>query len=75
MIDCRTDSARKESMNRVNPLYVLRNYLAQQAIDQAEKNEFGEIQTLLDLLRNPYTEQAGREQYAQKLVFRFGVMR
>jgi uncharacterized protein YdiU (UPF0061 family) len=53
-------------MNRVNPLYVLRNYLAQQAIDQAEKNEFGEIQTLLDLLRNPYTEQAGREQYAQK---------
>lgn len=66
MIDGRTDSARKESMNRVNPLYVLRNYLAQQAIDQAEKNEFGEIQTLLDLLRNPYTEQAGREQYAQK---------
>jgi uncharacterized protein YdiU (UPF0061 family) len=53
-------------MNRVNPLYVLRNYLAQQAIDQAEKNEFGEIQTLLDLLRNPYTEQAGREPYAQK---------
>jgi uncharacterized protein YdiU (UPF0061 family) len=66
MIDGRSDSARKESMNRVNPLYVLRNYLAQQAIDQAEKNEFGEIQTLLDLLRNPYTEQPGREQYAQK---------
>ncbi len=66
MIDGRSDSARKGSMNRVNPLYVLRNYLAQQAIDQAEKNEFGEIDTLLDLLRNPYTEQPGREQYAQK---------
>ncbi len=66
MIDGRTDTVRKESMNRVNPLYVLRNYLAQQAIDQAEKNEFGEILTLLDLLRNPYTEQPGREQYGQK---------
>lgn len=64
--DGQSDHVRKENMNRVNPLYVLRNYLAQQAIDLAEKNEFAEVQNLLDVLRNPYAEQAGREAYALK---------
>ncbi len=54
----------RESMNRVNPLYVLRNHLAEQAIQAAAKDDASEIDTLLKLLRDPYTERAGFEAYA-----------
>ncbi|QRF90388.1 hypothetical protein CLH39_09175 [Alcaligenes faecalis] len=54
----------RESMNRVNPLYVLRNHLAEQAIQAAAKDDASEIDTLLMLLRDPYTERAGFEAYA-----------
>jgi serine/tyrosine/threonine adenylyltransferase len=59
-------SARLEKMQSHNPRYVLRNYMAQQAIDLAEQNDTSMIETLLNLLRNPYTVQAGMEQFEQK---------
>ncbi len=55
---------RKEQMDSVNPKYVLRNYLAQLAIDKAEQGDFSLVEELLDLLRDPYGEQPEREQYA-----------
>ncbi len=59
------DAERRERMNRVNPKYVLRNYLAHTALLQAtEKKDFAEIARLLELLQNPYTERPDRERYA-----------
>jgi len=58
------DSERKQRMNRVNPKFILRNYLAQQAIDQAEGGDYSEIETLHRLLQHPFDEQPEYERYA-----------
>ncbi len=59
-------SQRATQMNLVNPKYVLRNYLAQLAIDDAEKGDFALVNTLLDVLRNPYDEQPEHSRFAAK---------
>jgi uncharacterized protein YdiU (UPF0061 family) len=59
-----TDAERRERMNRINPKYVLRNYLAQVAIDKAQQKDFTEIGRLLTLLQHPYSDQPGMEAYA-----------
>lgn len=61
-----SDEERREWMNAVNPKYVLRNYLAQLAIDKAEAGDPALVEELLDLLRRPYDEQPEREEYAAK---------
>ncbi len=61
-----SDKMRRVKMNQVNPKYVLRNYLAQLAIDKAEQNDFSMVNELLELLRHPYAEQQEMEHYAVK---------
>ena len=59
------DAARRPRMDRVNPKYVLRNYLAQTAIEAAQRKDFGEIARLLHVLRNPYDEWPQYAAYSQ----------
>ena len=58
------DTRRKQAMDKVNPKYVLRNYLAQIAIDKAQNKDFSEVKNLLNVLQRPFDEQTEHEQYA-----------
>ncbi len=60
-----SDEDRRAAMNAVNPNYVLRNYLAQLAIDAAERDDFEPVVELLDVLRTPYAEIDGRRSFAE----------
>ena len=61
-----TDEQRKAQMNQVNPKYVLRNYMAQLAIDAADKGDYSIIEELYELLKNPYAEQKEKEKWFAK---------
>ena len=60
------DAVRRENMNAVNPKYVLRNYLAQLAIDKADQGDFSMIHDLMEMLRRPYQDQPEYDQFAAK---------
>jgi uncharacterized protein YdiU (UPF0061 family) len=57
---------RQLRMNQANPQFVLRNYLAQQAIDAALQDDTRELATLLGVFERPYAEQPTYSAYAQK---------
>ncbi|KAB8041605.1 protein adenylyltransferase SelO [Janthinobacterium aquaticum] len=58
------DAQRKLAMDRVNPKYVLRNYLAQVAIEKAQQHDYSEIARLLAVLQKPFDEQPEHQHYA-----------
>jgi protein adenylyltransferase len=59
-------AARRSRMNAVNPKYVLRNYLAQLAIDDAERGDYTLLAELHDVLRKPYDEQPDKARFFAK---------
>ena len=58
------DAPRREAMHRINPKYVLRNYLVQIAIEKAQNKDFSEVAKLLNILEKPFDEQPENEKYA-----------
>ncbi|WP_231880931.1 protein adenylyltransferase SelO [Halothiobacillus diazotrophicus] len=58
------DAERAERMNRVNPKYILRNHLAQMAIERAEEGDFSEVERLMTVLARPFDAQPEFEGYA-----------
>lgn len=63
-VEACSDSARRELMETFNPLYVPRNWLAQQAIDAAERGDLEPLQQLTAALRQPYRQRDGMDAYA-----------
>ena len=61
-----TDEERKAKMNTVNPKYVLRNYMAQIAIDNADNGDYSTIDELYQLLKKPYDEQPDNKKWFAK---------
>lgn len=60
-----SEQARVTQMNQINPKYILRNYLAQIAIEKAQQDkDYSEIEVLLRLLRKPFDEQPDMAKYA-----------
>ncbi len=59
------DETRQALMNTVNPKYVLRNHLAQRAIELAQQDDFSEVHKLQKILSNPFGEQPEHHQYSQ----------
>jgi uncharacterized protein YdiU (UPF0061 family) len=59
-----TDAERAAQMNQVNPKFILRNHLAQQAIEMAQGDDFSEVNRLQHILSRPFDEQPEFEQYA-----------
>jgi len=66
-IDQDKSSDRVELMNSVNPKYILRNYLAEEAIREAQdQKRYDKIATLFELLRKPFDEHQGLELYTNE---------
>lgn len=62
--ETRAHDEREYAMRRVNPKYVLRNYLAQQVIQEAQNGDYEPMEELLKVLQRPYDEQPENEAYA-----------
>ena len=61
------NEARRQKMRSVNPRVVLKNYLAEQVIREAEKEEFTACEEMLELLQNPFGEAEKQPKVCQIL--------
>jgi len=64
--ETRSPDALAAAMDATNPKFVLRNWLAQDAIDAAHAGDFTKVQRLLAVMERPFDEQSGNDDLAQK---------
>ncbi|XP_014639072.1 PREDICTED: UPF0061 protein ETA_18310-like isoform X1 [Ceratotherium simum simum] len=56
-----SDSERRERMTTVNPRYVLKNWMAESAVQKAERNDFSEVRLLQQVLQHPFQKHSAAE--------------
>tara|TARA_B100000614_G_scaffold143285_1_gene127341 strand:- start:362 stop:1789 length:1428 start_codon:yes stop_codon:yes gene_type:complete len=64
-VEKNTSEKRKQIMEESNPKYILRNYLAQEAIQDAENSDFSKLYDLIEVLKKPYQDNKNFEDYAK----------
>jgi len=62
-VNCEPDADRSNRMFSVNPKYILRNHIVQRAIEMAENDDFSEVEKLLEILSQPYSDHPVDEFY------------
>jgi uncharacterized protein YdiU (UPF0061 family) len=63
------------AMDAVNPVYVPRNQLVEEALTAATAGDLAPVQRLIDVLDRPYEERPGLERYAAPAPPEFGAYR
>lgn len=63
-LEARPQAVRQAAMRASNPKYILRNYLAEQAIQAAQQGDFSLIARLYDCLQHPFDEQPQYQAFA-----------
>ncbi len=61
-----------DAMDRVNPVYIPRNHLVEEALAAATAGDMGPLQNLLSAVTSPYDERAGLQRYAEPAPEEFG---
>ena len=64
-IETANKTERNTLMNSSNPKYILRNYLAQEAIQAAEIGDFSSLNTLIEVLKKPYVENENYNKFSE----------
>lgn len=61
----RTINERKKQMKKVNPKYIIKNYMLQEAIDKAKEGDFSLVNDLLKIAQNPFDEHKDYERFSK----------
>ncbi|WP_407665635.1 protein adenylyltransferase SelO [Mycolicibacillus parakoreensis] len=63
------------AMDRVNPIYIPRNHLVEQALSAGVEGDLGPVQRLLEAVTDPYRARDGLQRYAEAAPPEFGPYR
>jgi serine/tyrosine/threonine adenylyltransferase len=70
--DARSCTGVSDAMDRVNPVYIPRNHLVEEALEAATAGDLAPFERLIDVLADPFSERSGLERYAQPAPPEFG---
>jgi len=62
--ETRSQAERKKAMLQINPKYILKNYMLEEAISFAERGDFSKVESLLFIAEHPYDELPEYEKFA-----------